>query len=112
LRRLENTPDLTLLATESRLRDAQLQLARAQARPDLTLSLGARQMQASGDAALVAGFSMALPWSNRNQGAIGEAQARLTQSQAQQAAAQLQARSTLLALHQQMAAAATRVDIL
>lgn len=111
-RRLETTPDLLMFVSESRLRDAQLQLARAQARPDLTLSLGARQMQSSGDAALVAGFSMALPWSDRNQGAIREAQVRLTQSQAEMDAARLRARSTLLALHQQMSAALMRVETL
>lgn len=111
-RRLDSTPDLLLWASEGRLREAQLRLAQAQARPDLTLSVGARQMQASSDVALVAGFSMALPWSDRNQGAIREAQVRVTQSQAQLDAARLKARATLLALHQQMTTAQQRVQLL
>ena len=58
--KLERNPDFLRFASESRLRDAELQLERAQARPNLTLGIGVRRIGESGDGALVAGFSMPL----------------------------------------------------
>ncbi|MBL8270329.1 TolC family protein, partial [Steroidobacter sp.] len=74
MRRLDQSVDLSLFASTARLREAELRLARAQARPNLSFSVGARRFEGSNDAALVAGFSMELPVYNRNQGAIREAQ--------------------------------------
>ncbi|HWK51235.1 MAG TPA: TolC family protein, partial [Steroidobacter sp.] len=110
--RLDESPDLIRFASESRLREAELRLARAQARPDLTFSVGARRLDATNDTALVAGFTMPLPTSNRNQGAIREAQVRITQTDAMRDAARLRARSALLALYQEMTTAAQRMETL
>jgi cobalt-zinc-cadmium efflux system outer membrane protein len=112
LARLEQSPDFTLFASESRLREAELRLARVQARPNLSFSLGLRRLEASGDTALVAGFSMPLPVSDRNQGAILEAQVRLDQTDAQRSAARVRARATLLGLYQEMTTDRERVDTL
>lgn len=112
LRRLEHSPDLLRLAFASRLRDAELRLARAQARPNLNFSLGVRHFKETGDAALVAGFSMPLPVADRNQGAISEAQARLMQTEALKKAAQLRARASLVSIYQEMQAARVRVETL
>lgn len=112
MRRLEESVDLSLFASTARLREAELRLARAQARPNLAFSVGARRFEGSNDAALVAGFSMELPVYNRNQGAIREAQVRLSQNDALREAATLNARSALLSLYQEMTTAGARVETL
>ena len=111
MQRLEESPDFIRFASESRLREAELRLARAQARPNLGLRLGVRRLEESSDSALVAGFSMPLGVTDRNQGAIQEAKVRLTQSDAQRDAARVRARASLFSLYQEMNAARERVDI-
>ena len=110
--RLARNPDLLRFASEARLRDAELRLAQAQARPDLRFSLGVRRFEESGDTALVAGVSMPIAWSDRNQGAIAEARARRSQSEAERTAALNRLRATLFALHQQADAARERAQAL
>jgi cobalt-zinc-cadmium efflux system outer membrane protein len=94
------------------LRDAELRLAQAQARPNIALSLGIRRFEESGDSALVAGFSMPLAIHDRNQGAIREARVRRLQSEAELEAARVRARGTLFALYQEMRAARERAEAL
>lgn len=112
LRQLKQSPDFITFASEDRLREAELQLARAQSRPDLTFSLGVRRLEASNDTALVAGLSMPLPLYDRNQGAIREAQVRLSQNAALQEAALVTARAGLFSLYQGMTAARERTTTL
>lgn len=110
--RLEQSPDFIRLASESRLREAELRLARVQARPNLTFSVGVRRFERTNDAALVAGFSMPLPIYDRNQGTIRQAQVRLDQTDALRNAARVRTRASLLALYQEMNADRERVDTL
>lgn len=112
MQQLEQSPDFLQFATEGRLREAELRLARAQARPNLNFSLGVRRFEETNDAALVAGFSMPLPLSDRNQGAISEAQVRLSQTDALKNAAQVHARASLRAIYEEIQAARTRVETL
>ena len=110
--RLERSPDFTRFASETRLREAELRLARVQARPNLTFSVGVRRFEQSDDAALVAGFSMPLPIHDKNQGSIRQAQVRLDQTDALRNAARVRARASLLALYQEMNTDRDRVDSL
>ena len=110
--RIEATPDLLLFASDARLREAELRLARAQARPNLSFSLGVRRFEETSDTGLVAGFSMGLPAFDRNQGAIREAQARLEQSQALREAALLRIRASLFAIYQELITTRARVESL
>ncbi len=110
--RLDQSPDFTRFASETRLRQAELRLARVQARPSLAFNLGVRRFEEGGDLALVAGVSMPLVIRDRNQGAIRESEARLRQTDASLAAARTRARATLLGLYQQMSADRERVEIL
>ena len=112
LERLERSPDFVRFASESRLRESELRLAQAQARPNLSFSLGVRRLEGSDDAALVAGFSMPLPTFDRNQGTIREAQIRVTQTAAMRNAALVRARASLLSLYQELSAARARVETL
>lgn len=110
--RLEQSPDFTRFASAARLREAELLLARVQARPNLTFSVGVRRFEPTDDAALVAGFSMPLPAYDKNQGAIREAQIRLDHTDALRDAARVRARASLLALYQEMTTDRARVDTL
>src|SRR5262249_12081773 len=47
--RLGRNPDLLRFASEARLRDAEVRLAQSQARPNLTVGVGLRRFQATGD---------------------------------------------------------------
>lgn len=105
MRQIERNPDITRFASQARLRDAELRLAQAQARPNLALSLGVRRLEESNDTALVAGFAMGLPVFDRNQGAIREARVRRVQSEAELEAALVRIRGTLYAAYQEMTAA-------
>jgi len=110
--RLERSPDFVRFASEARLREAELRLAQAQARPDLTLSAGVRRLQETRDHALVAGFSIPLALNNRNQGAIREAEVRRDQNGAERAAAFVRARATLFGLYQELTTARARLETL
>lgn len=112
VQRIQKSPDFLRFASDARLKQAELRLARAQSRPNLTFGLGVRGFEETNDTALVAGFSMALPLSDRNQGEIREAQARLQQSQALQDAALLRVQAALFALHQEIGASQARVESL
>lgn len=112
LERLERNPDFVRFASEARLRDAELRLAQAQARPDITFSLGVRRLEESNDTALVGGFSIALPVSDRNRGAIREARVRRAQSDAERTAAFARARASLFGLYQEISAARLRSETL
>jgi len=100
--RLERNPAFLLFASEVRLRDAQLRLAQAQNRPDLALTLGLRQLQESGDTALVAGIAMPLNLPKRKETSLRAARVDLAQAQAEQDAAAVLARATLFGLYEEM----------
>jgi cobalt-zinc-cadmium efflux system outer membrane protein len=110
--KLASNPDFIRFASEARLRDAELRLAQAQARPNLTFNVGVGRFNETRDTGVSAGFSMALPVFDRNQGAIREAQVRRAQNDAQRQAAFLRARATVYALYQELAALRTRVQTL
>lgn len=104
IKQIERNPDITRFASQARLREAELRLAQAQARPNLAFSIGIRQLEESNDTALVAGVSMPLPVFDRNQGAIREARARRAQSDAELQAELVRIRGALYAVYQEMIA--------
>jgi cobalt-zinc-cadmium efflux system outer membrane protein len=110
--KIERNPDITRFASEARLRDAELRLAQAQVRPNVTLSVGVRNFRESGDNALVAGFSMPLAVHDRNQGGIREARARRAQSDAELSASKTRLLGTLYALYREIGAARERATSL
>jgi outer membrane protein, heavy metal efflux system len=99
---MARNPELIRFASEDRLRDAEIRLAQSQARPNLTVGVGIRRFQATGDIGLTAGFSMALPLFDRNQGAIAAARVRRQQTQAQEQATRIRLQAQLFALYQQL----------
>ncbi|HAL21795.1 MAG TPA: TolC family protein, partial [Stenotrophomonas sp.] len=96
---LQRTPELAVIATEARVREAQLQLARSQQRSDLSWQLGVRHMRDSGDSALLAGFSVALGSARRAAPEIRAAEAELALSAVEREARALQLYATLAEAH-------------
>jgi cobalt-zinc-cadmium efflux system outer membrane protein len=111
-RRLDRNPDFVRFATEARLRDAELRLARVQSRPNLTVSAGLRRFQSTGDVGLVVGFSMPIPITDRNQGAIAESRVRGDQTQVRERAARIRAQAQLFALYQQIQAGREQLAVM
>jgi cobalt-zinc-cadmium efflux system outer membrane protein len=74
---LERTPELQRFAGEARLREARLQLAQTQARPDIEWEVGLRRLQGSEDWALMGGLSVPLGNRRRAEPAIRAARAEL-----------------------------------
>jgi len=102
--RMDRNPDLVRFASETRLREAELRLAQSQARPNLTVGVGLRRFQATGDVGFTAGISAALPLFDRNQGAIAEARVRRQQTDSQEKATRIRLQAQLFALYQQLLA--------
>lgn len=110
--RLDRNPDFVRFTSEARVREAELRLAQAQARPNLTLNAGVRRFQSTGDVGLLIGFSIPLPISDRNQGAIAEARVRRDQTQAGERAARIRTQAQLFALYQQIQAGRDQLAVL
>ncbi|MCJ8318138.1 MAG: TolC family protein [Colwellia sp.] len=93
--KVAQNPEILVYATEERLRDAQLRLARTESSADIKWSVGIRQIQEINDTALTAGFSMPLFAAKRNTGALRSAQAKRDE-------VIIKRQATMLALHHQL----------
>ncbi|MDT8999705.1 TolC family protein [Paucibacter sp. APW11] len=78
---LENSPALLIGRLEAERRAALVNVEKSKASPDLTLSLGAKRDASAGRMQAVLGFSIPLPFFDRNQGAILEASRRADKAQ-------------------------------
>ncbi|MEJ0017014.1 MAG: TolC family protein [Acetobacteraceae bacterium] len=81
--RLRANPDLARLDAVIAQRRADVALQRANAVPDVTVQGGVRRFQEGRETAFVAGVSVPLPFSDRNQGGIARANAELTRAEAE-----------------------------
>ena len=102
LARVDQTPNITRYLSEQRLRETELRLAEAQARPNWRITAGVRRLERSDDQAFIAGLTIPFPMRNRNQGRIAEARARLAMTGADQAATRVQIETQLFALYQEL----------
>lgn len=96
---LQRTPELAVLAGERRIREAQVQLARTAARPDLSWQVGVRNNRDSRDSAFVAGFSLPLGSVARAAPEIRAAEADLALNSVERDARALQLYATLAEAH-------------
>lgn len=74
---LDRTPELQRFASETRIREARLQLAQAESRPDIDWEVGVRRLQATEDWGLLGSVSMPLGSRERAQPGIRAAEAEL-----------------------------------
>lgn len=107
---IERTPELERFATESRLREARLQLARSERSADLSWKLGVRRLQDLGDWAVVAGVSVPLGSPRRAAPEIHSAQAELDALAVERQSSELSLFATLSDAHGRYVAARAEVE--
>ena len=110
--RLLGNPDLARWTAERERREAILAKQQTLARPDITLMAGPRVIGKGEDATLVAGFSIPLPFRNRNQGNIAEARANLDKLEEEKRAAEARAFALLNEAFQALTGAEREIAIL
>lgn len=98
LTRLEGNPDLLRLASEARLRDAELRMAESMRRPDISLGAGVRRLEESDDYALVASISMPLFSGKRATSQVAEARANRDRVDVEQLSARTKGATVLYSL--------------
>ncbi|KAA2284558.1 TolC family protein [Arenimonas fontis] len=96
---LDRTPELQRFASEARVREARLQLAQSQSRPDLEWQVGVRRLQGSDDWALMGGLSVPLGNRRRAEPGIRAARAELDALALEREAGELDLRATLAEAH-------------
>jgi cobalt-zinc-cadmium efflux system outer membrane protein len=94
---LSTTPDVERYATEARLAEARVELARAQAAADWRWQVGVRRLQESRDQALVAGVSLPLGQARRAEPEIRERRADVSRVQATAVARRVELERLLIA---------------
>lgn len=109
--RVANGPEVLRGITEKQLREAELKLALARRTPNLTLGGGVRYLATSEDRAFVLQFSLPLPLSDRNQGAIAEARALDNKAVIDRRATELRLRATLFGLYQELLHSIKELDV-
>jgi cobalt-zinc-cadmium efflux system outer membrane protein len=95
-----------------RLRDAEIRLAEAHARSNVTLSAGLRFLQESTDQAFVFGVTMPLASRSRTRSAVAETTALRSQTAAERDAHRVQAEAQLFELYQELRHALTEAETL
>lgn len=103
-----STGTLALAAANADLTtaDAQVRLARSQRVPDLTISAGARRLEATNDVAAVFGVSIPIPVFNNGRAAIAQASAERDQFEAQRRLAHLETEQAIAGAEAEVANAA------
>jgi cobalt-zinc-cadmium efflux system outer membrane protein len=109
---LQSNPDFLRFATLARLRDAELRVAHAQRRGDLTVSAGVRRLESADDEAFVIGFSLPFGTRSRAAPAIAEAHARAEEVEVQRTSAFINARAQLFEIYQELKHAITEARTL
>jgi cobalt-zinc-cadmium efflux system outer membrane protein len=96
---IERTPELQRFASEARLREARLQLARASRTPDITWRLGVRRLQDEHDWGAVAGVSIPLRTAQRAEPQARSAAAELDALAIERQSSELTLYATLAEAH-------------
>ncbi len=96
---LTRTPEIAQFASEQRIREARLQLARTQATPDIDWQVGVRRLQATDDFGFVASASVPLGARTRAQPEIRVAQAELELLEIERESRNISLYSTLADAH-------------
>jgi len=111
-RLLPRNPDLTRWASELAQRQSALDLAEANAIPNVTIEGGYRRFEDNNDSGFVFGATVPLPLLNRNQGAIAEARHQLAAAKEAQRAADVHVRTTLNQTYNELVTAYREVTTL
>jgi outer membrane protein, heavy metal efflux system len=112
LARLVGNPDFARFASEERLRDAELRVAEAHARSNLTVRAGVRILHDTNDEALVFGVTLPLNAASRARNEIAAVRAEREQTAAEREAHRVRAEAQLFELFQELRHALTEAEIL
>lgn len=96
---LDRTPEIAAFADQRRIREARLQLARAEGSTDIDWQVGMRRLEDSGDFALVGTLSVPIGAARRARPEIRAAQAELTALEIERESKELSLYSTLVEAH-------------
>ncbi|TKD51469.1 TolC family protein [Sphingomonas baiyangensis] len=99
----DGTLALALAQADIATADAQVRLARSQRVPDLTLSAGARRLEATNDVAAVFGVSVPLPLFNNGRANLDAARAQRDQAEALRRGAVLDAQQAIASAETEVA---------
>lgn len=110
--RVTNSPEITRWATEERLREAEVRLADSKRVPDIEVQGGVRRLEGPREQGFVMQLSVPLPLFHRNQGDSADARAIREKTTAERAAVEIELRTVLYALYQELRHAVTQLDTL
>jgi cobalt-zinc-cadmium efflux system outer membrane protein len=110
--RMASSPDFARFASEERLRDAELRVAEAHARTDLTVRAGVRILHDTNDEAFVFGVTLPLKTGARARNEIAAVRAEREQTAAEREAHRVRAEAQLFELFQELRHAITEADVL
>lgn len=99
---LDRAPSMALALSQRRLRESELRLAEARARPDWTIQGSVRRFELTDDHAFVASINIPLASAERNRGRVHEARAKLAAIEAERTATRLTIETQLFALFQEL----------
>ena len=110
--RIHSNPEIARWSAERRNRLATLAKQKSLAKPDITLSAGPRMLGTADDISFVVGFSIPLPFKNRNQGAIAEAEAQVAKTDSERKTSEMNVFTQLNAAYQVLLGAAKEIEML
>ena len=93
--RVSDSPAIQIYASEQRIREAEIQLARSQSESDIRWQVGVRRFEVTDDTGLTAGLSVPLFSGRRNRGEVQAARAARDEVQYRQEEALLQLHALL-----------------
>jgi len=102
---ISENPEISRWAVEIAERRARVELAEAQAMPNITVKGGARVLPGSDETAFIVGLSLPLPFFDKNQGRRREATFNLAKANEQRRAAELRVRTVLSNAYQALLSA-------
>ena len=100
LARIEGNPDVSRWETEARMRQAALELEKANGIPDVRVLLGSKRVEETGDYGYSVALEVLLPIFDRNQGSIREARFNCVKASYERRAATMVAAATLRQAYQ------------
>ena len=109
---LESSPYISKWDREIARKSAELELARAKAIPDISISAGVRNFQETDDNAFVFGITVPIPVFDRNQGGVMEAAASLESARYSRRGAIISLKARLLSGLQRLRAAYSQASVL
>lgn len=112
IERIQSNPEIARWSAERERRQAALAKQKSLAKADITLSAGPRVLGKADDISFVVGFSMPLPFRNRNQGAIAAAEAEVAKTESERKASEINVFTQLNAAYQILLRATTEVQLL